>query len=111
MACCLPRLDEQIGLLRRLWAEPLVTFEGRFDRLERACINPRPRRQNPNLGRGAARVVETAERWHAARSTHLAVLTIKLALDTARRPPRLRPFGQGRPRNTIRPRAVTKAIG
>ena len=41
------RLDEQIELLRRLWAEPLVTFDGRFDRLERACINPRPRRQIP----------------------------------------------------------------
>jgi probable F420-dependent oxidoreductase len=41
------RLDEQIGLLRQLWAEPLVTFEGRFDRVERACINPRPRRQIP----------------------------------------------------------------
>ncbi len=42
-----PRLDEQIGLLRRLWAEPLVTFDGQFDRFERACINPRPRRQIP----------------------------------------------------------------
>ena len=41
------RLDEQIDLLRRLWAEPLVTFHGRFDQLERACINPRPRRQIP----------------------------------------------------------------
>ena len=42
-----PRLDEQIGLLRRLWGEPLLTFHGRFDQLERACINPRPRRQIP----------------------------------------------------------------
>ncbi len=41
------RLDEQIGLLRRLWSEPLVSFEGRFDRIERACINPRPSRQIP----------------------------------------------------------------
>jgi probable F420-dependent oxidoreductase len=42
-----PRLDEQIELLRRVWSQPLVTFEGRFDRLERACINPRPRRPIP----------------------------------------------------------------
>jgi probable F420-dependent oxidoreductase len=42
-----PRLDEQIALLRRLWTEPLVTFEGRFDRIERGCINPRPNRQIP----------------------------------------------------------------
>ncbi len=41
------RLDEQIGFLRRLWSEPLVTFEGRFDRIERGCINPRPQRQIP----------------------------------------------------------------
>jgi len=42
-----PRLDEQIQLLRRLWDEPLVTFAGRFDRVERACINPRPKRAIP----------------------------------------------------------------
>lgn len=41
------RLDEQIELLRRLWREPLVTFEGEFDRIERGCINPRPRRDIP----------------------------------------------------------------
>lgn len=36
------RLDEQIGLLRRLWTEPLVSYEGRFDRMERGSILPRP---------------------------------------------------------------------
>jgi probable F420-dependent oxidoreductase len=41
------RIDEQIGLLRQLWTTPLVTFEGRFDRIDRAGINPRPRRQIP----------------------------------------------------------------
>jgi probable F420-dependent oxidoreductase len=41
------RLDEQIGLLRRLWDEPLVDFEGRFDRVERAAIVPRPGRRIP----------------------------------------------------------------
>jgi probable F420-dependent oxidoreductase len=41
------RLDEQILLLRRLWSEPLVTFEGRFDTIDRGCINPRPRRSIP----------------------------------------------------------------
>jgi probable F420-dependent oxidoreductase len=41
------RLDEQIGFLRRLWSEPLVTFEGRFDRIERGNINPRPARSIP----------------------------------------------------------------
>jgi probable F420-dependent oxidoreductase len=41
------RIDEQIGLLRKLWAEPLVSFEGEFDRIDRAGINPRPKRQIP----------------------------------------------------------------
>jgi probable F420-dependent oxidoreductase len=41
------RIDEQIGLLRQLWSQPLVTFQGRFDRIDRAGINPRPRRQIP----------------------------------------------------------------
>jgi probable F420-dependent oxidoreductase len=41
------RLEEQIGLLRQLWTTPIVTFQGRFDRIDRAGINPRPRRQIP----------------------------------------------------------------
>ncbi|MDE2301567.1 MAG: TIGR03619 family F420-dependent LLM class oxidoreductase [Sphingomonadales bacterium] len=41
------RIEEQIGLLRRLWSEPLVSFAGRFDAIDRACINPRPRRAIP----------------------------------------------------------------
>jgi probable F420-dependent oxidoreductase len=41
------RLEEQVALLRQLWATPLVSFEGRFDRIDRAGINPRPRRQIP----------------------------------------------------------------
>jgi probable F420-dependent oxidoreductase len=42
-----PRLTEQIGYLRRLWSEPLVSFEGRFDRIDRAALNPRPTRRIP----------------------------------------------------------------
>jgi probable F420-dependent oxidoreductase len=41
------RLDEQIDYLRRLWREPLLTFEGRFDRITRGNILPRPKRQIP----------------------------------------------------------------
>jgi probable F420-dependent oxidoreductase len=41
------RIDEQIDLLRQLWTTPVITFEGRFDRIDRAGINPRPRRQIP----------------------------------------------------------------
>lgn len=36
------RLDEQVALLRRLWTEPTVRHHGRFDRIERAGVPPRP---------------------------------------------------------------------
>jgi probable F420-dependent oxidoreductase len=41
------KLDEQIPYLRRLWSEHVVSFEGRFDRIDRANLMPRPRRQIP----------------------------------------------------------------
>jgi probable F420-dependent oxidoreductase len=41
------RLEEQVGFLRELWTNPIVTFKGQFDRIDRAGINPRPRRQIP----------------------------------------------------------------
>jgi probable F420-dependent oxidoreductase len=36
------RMSEQIGLLRRLWTEPSVSHEGRFDTVTGAGINPMP---------------------------------------------------------------------
>ncbi len=36
------RAEEQIELLRRLWTEPVVTFEGRYHRIPAAGINPLP---------------------------------------------------------------------
>jgi probable F420-dependent oxidoreductase len=36
------RMEEQVTLLRRLWTEPVVTFEGRFDRVTLAGIRPLP---------------------------------------------------------------------
>ena len=41
------RMEEQVDLLRRLWTEPLLDFTGRFDRIDRAALNPRPRRPIP----------------------------------------------------------------
>lgn len=41
------RIEEQVGLLRELWETPIVSFEGRFDKIDRGGINPRPRRQIP----------------------------------------------------------------
>lgn len=41
------RQEEQIELMRRLWSEPVVDFTGRFHRIDRAGINPRPKRSIP----------------------------------------------------------------
>ena len=41
------RQEEQIGLLRRLWTEPVVDVAGRFDRIDRAALVPRPTRSIP----------------------------------------------------------------
>ena len=41
------RLEEQIALMRRLWTEPLVTFDGRFHHLDRVGLNPRPAQPLP----------------------------------------------------------------
>jgi probable F420-dependent oxidoreductase len=36
------RLDEQIELMRRLWTEPVVTFEGQWHRITAAGLKPLP---------------------------------------------------------------------
>jgi probable F420-dependent oxidoreductase len=41
------REEEQIELLRRLFSEPVVDFSGRFDRVDRASLVPKPARSIP----------------------------------------------------------------
>ncbi|MAG31917.1 MAG: LLM class F420-dependent oxidoreductase [Deltaproteobacteria bacterium] len=41
------RFDEQIELMRQLWAEPLLDFEGDYHRVDRAGLLPRPTRPIP----------------------------------------------------------------
>jgi probable F420-dependent oxidoreductase len=41
------RQEEQIELLRRLFTEPIVDFSGRFDRIDRAALVPKPTRSIP----------------------------------------------------------------
>lgn len=41
------RMDEQIDFLRKLWSEPLLTYHGQFEHLDKGCLNPRPNRQIP----------------------------------------------------------------
>ncbi|MBR7834224.1 LLM class F420-dependent oxidoreductase [Actinospica durhamensis] len=57
------RQEEQIDLLRRLFTEPVVDFSGRFDRIERAALVPKPARSIPIwLGGAAEAALERAAR-------------------------------------------------
>ncbi|MFV0257956.1 MAG: TIGR03619 family F420-dependent LLM class oxidoreductase [Acidimicrobiales bacterium] len=38
------RLEEQVSVLRLLWRDRLVTYDGRFHQLDRVGLNPRPER-------------------------------------------------------------------
>lgn len=48
------RFEEQIEVMRRLWTERTVTFEGRYHRLSAAGINPRPVQQPIPIWIGAS---------------------------------------------------------
>lgn len=48
------RMAEQIVLLRRFWTEPLVSFDGEFDKVDRAGILPMPKRPIPILTGGVS---------------------------------------------------------
>lgn len=41
------RVAEQVPLLRRLWSEEVVSFDGEFDTIDRAALVPRPGRAIP----------------------------------------------------------------
>jgi probable F420-dependent oxidoreductase len=57
------REEEQIVLLRRLFTEPVVDFTGRFDRVDRAALIPRPQRSVPIwLGGGGEAAFDRAAR-------------------------------------------------
>ncbi len=48
------RVDEQIVVMKALWSKPLVTFEGRYHKLDAVGINPRPVQQPLPLWFGGA---------------------------------------------------------
>jgi probable F420-dependent oxidoreductase len=62
------RQEEQVELLRRLWAEDVVEFDGRWHRVDKASINPRPGRQIPVWFGGSApqlprRIARLGDGW------------------------------------------------
>jgi len=75
-ALCMPReersarLAEGLALVRRLWNEERVTFEGRFTRVKDLCLSPKPVQQpHPPLWIGAR--TEKATRRVARMGCHL----------------------------------------
>ena len=75
------RLEEQVGLLRALWADPLVEFEGRFDSVQHAGINPLPGRRIPIWMGGWADVVldrigRVGDGWLAAARSRSEFATL-----------------------------------
>jgi probable F420-dependent oxidoreductase len=69
------RIEEQVAVMRKLWAEPLVTFEGRWHRLDRVGINPRPGHSIPIWMGSAAldvslrRMARLADGWAPLRQS------------------------------------------
>ncbi|MGW6330847.1 LLM class F420-dependent oxidoreductase [Nocardia rhamnosiphila] len=57
------RQEEQIDLLRRLFTEPVVDFSGRFERVDRAALIPKPARPIPIwIGGASDRALDRAAR-------------------------------------------------
>ena len=67
------RFEEQIALMRRLWTEPVVTFEGRYHRLVEVGLNPLPvQRPIPiwigaTVERALQRAAQMADGWFPQR--------------------------------------------
>jgi probable F420-dependent oxidoreductase len=66
------RQMEQIRLLRRLWTQPLVTFEGRWHRVIDAGLNPLPVQRPIPLWMGAAQTPAAAKETVLRRIGRLA---------------------------------------
>ena len=50
-------LEEQVDVLRRLWAEPVISYRGKFHEIEEAGLNPLPKSKIPIWFGGGADAV------------------------------------------------------
>jgi probable F420-dependent oxidoreductase len=50
-------LEEQVDVLRKLWSEPVVSYDGKFHKIVEAGLNPLPRREIPIWFGGSADAV------------------------------------------------------
>lgn len=72
-------VEEQIQLLRRLWTERLVTYEGQFHRVSGGGLNPQPSQPIPIWYGGMANVVldrigRLCDGWSVRRTDLLGLL-------------------------------------
>src|ERR1700756_5320356 len=61
------RSEEQVQVMKALWANPYITFEGKWHRLPDAGINPRPPRRKIPLWFGAGARKSASGRRRASR--------------------------------------------
>lgn len=102
------RLEEQVELLRLLWTEPVVDFDGQFHRIDRAGIQPLPVQKpipvwvgggagtlgDPGTTRVLDRIGRIADGWISGRhndSAHIAAAfaEIRVSAERAGRDPDL----------------------
>ena len=93
------RFEDSVDLLKRLWTEPEVSFQGRFWTLDSVSVTPKPKQQpHPPIwfGGGAdpalKRAVRMGDAWMGAGYSTIPAFkkclkTIRLYLDEAGRDP------------------------
>jgi len=82
------RIEEQIEVMRRLWSEEIVHYEGRFHTIH-AGIGPRPNRQIPIWMGGGTQEDQVPSERVARRAARLADGFIPLSSLPAERAPEL----------------------
>lgn len=85
------RLDEQVGLLKQLWTQPTVTFQGEFHNFEDVGIYPKPLQDaipiwfGGHSDRVLERIAKMGDGWLMVATENLTPDTLPARLDTLRR--------------------------
>lgn len=96
------RIEEQIRLLRRLWTEPDVSFQGEWDHIDRAGLNPRPNQRPIPVWLGGSadavvgRALRLADGWMPMLPAGEAAHRLATAVQAADSTDAVRPGLEGR---------------